>query len=381
MFKLTVPYSELKMIEYEAAGNITPVVNLDMVANIGEYEPNLVRDYLENDLKFRIWLKEVGKGNQADSVMLYYTSSHKDYSFVTFVGEPNASLQAKFSEMCGNGIRSLALHIALTTAPSSKKAYRQDWISIWAGESRKVQIIDLDTVESGGKVKVALGSFRSDVKYLKSFISEHYFKNFLSLNKVYLPEQLLPKDLQGRGWGIGLNGNKTGEPHLVLLVDEELLKSLLSYFEQPTFSLTSTLLILSDLVCKLGNRLTFNKGLFPLGINVSIGLVKNGIIYLSTHERNLALSSEECRQMQKMFGNCQCNTKACGTAGAVASNFAYFNSLAVSKNITTVHLGGEIIYSLETEDTYMVGEAKAIGKPLSRLNLHQDIEKSGIIPG
>ena len=110
---IKIPYERLKLIEYEATGNKTPVVDLGVIPGIANFDPTLVRQLLERDINFRTWLKINGANHFADSVMLYYQTGSSEYDFVTFVGEPNSSLTSNFSEMCGNGIRSLGLHIIL----------------------------------------------------------------------------------------------------------------------------------------------------------------------------------------------------------------------------------------------------------------------------
>ena len=168
--KAIIPYDKLQLVNYEGAGNKTPVLSLDVVPNIHHYKPQILRGVLEKDIEFRRWLSEKGRELDADTVMIYYSSYDKECEYVTFIGEPNAPGDAPFSEMCGNGIRSLALHIFLTHKKKQQN-YRENGITIWAGMTRTITINEIDDEDSCGFFSVEMGPFQHTKKSLGQFTS------------------------------------------------------------------------------------------------------------------------------------------------------------------------------------------------------------------
>src|SRR6185369_15209695 len=115
---MQIDLKEIELLDYVGAGNRTPVLDISNFVSPGS-NPLRIRAELETNKKFRKWLKEEGLKHRADSVMIFYKSDNSDYDFVTFIGEPNGPVEGPFSEMCGNGIRSLALHVVLNSDSAS----------------------------------------------------------------------------------------------------------------------------------------------------------------------------------------------------------------------------------------------------------------------
>lgn len=346
---LQIDYSTLSLIDYEGAGNRTPVLNLDSVEHIQQFDVSEVRNFLENNQEFRQWLQIQGRYHKADSVMMYYRSNNFDYEYVTFIGEPGAALDQPFSDMCGNGIRCLALHIFLDNQELQER-YLDDGIRIFAGSVRIITFNSVDIEEMTANVTVDLGQFRNDYSNLRQFLC---FSEIETIQNIFQKFPFLEKKCS---IGIGLNGDQTGEPHLVFLFTEENLQYVIQNLniipqENITFNLRK-------IACRLGNVFTFDINLFPLGINVNIGCVMQDRIYISTHERNMLPSREICMQEQRKHGFCHCNTMACGTGGSVTANVAFNFVLMINSDIKTVHPGGSIMYSVCPETTLMIGPAQ-----------------------
>ncbi len=343
MKNLLIPYSKLELIDYEGTGNKTPVLDLNYVKNIAFFDPEKVRIYLENDLKFRRWLNTEGLKHQADTVMIYYTSKCSKYQYVTFIGEPNAPLTSKFSEMCGNGIRALALHIYLNNEEKNKK------LNIWTGSVKLINIIKIDKERKSGEIMVDIGKFNTID-----------FNSIELLNKIKLVSKLkLNGDLT---FTLGSNGiaQKTSEPHLVILYTWNEFKKLNKQLGI-TLNIQNTISILRNIVSTFGKEITFATDIFPSGINFNIGVTSNNNIYLATHERGLSTNKKSCQLEIQRNNFCKCNTLACGTGGAAVANVAKLRGLiSTIKQITTIHPGGEIKYHITNNTTLMTGSARKI---------------------
>lgn len=360
--KLVIPYQQMELIPYEGAGNKTPVLDISCVEKIAELNPIKVRECLENDYDFRIWLRAEGKKLQADSIMIFYKAFHSDYEFVTFIGEPNAPLESDFSTMCGNGIRSLAIHIVSSEKIAFlRQRYLHEGLHIWAGGKRNIRIISFDESSHIGSVHVDLGPFRNSKNDLSLYTNLH-FKNIAECNSLSLPHNGASKYLESLRVGIGYNGDEDGEPHLVILTRWDEYLSLLQrtgYFEVPS-SAQEILYSLRKTVCLLGRELTFLYKFFPQGINVNLALVLYDEIFMSTHERNLSSGKAQCLLSELKNQFCICNTMACGTGGAAVSNIARLQGFISSAAITTHHPGGSVDYIIEENQTSMIGPAKRI---------------------
>ena len=343
MRNLHIPYDKLELIDYEGAGNKTPVLDLNCVKNIAVLDPLMVRMYLEDDIKFRKWLKAEGLKHQADTVMIYYTIPGCDYQYVTFIGEPNAPLTSKFSEMCGNGIRSLALHIYLNNEEKNKK------FAIWAGSIKKINIVKVNRKKNSGEVMVDMGVF---VK--ANFDSVNFLNEITAVSKLKVANHLI--------FTLGSNGHRQGgsEPHLVVLYTWSEFKKLCRQLNI-TSDAKDTINILRNIVSTFGKEVTFATGIFPYGMNFNIGVVKDNRIYMATHERSLSISKESCQLEIQLKTFCKCNTLACGTGGAVVANASRLRGLISNyKQIKTIHPGGEIKYRITRNTTYMTGPARKV---------------------
>src|SRR3989338_4453919 len=105
-----INYDKINLVPYNGVGNNTPVLDLTENLYSDVNDPAEIRQRLETDLHFRKILQQKSKTYQADSIMVYYQANNQqDYQYVMFVAEPNTSITIPFSEMCGNGIRSLGL--------------------------------------------------------------------------------------------------------------------------------------------------------------------------------------------------------------------------------------------------------------------------------
>lgn len=351
-----IPYHTLHITNYEATGNRIGVLNLDSIQGITNLSPYVVRRCLEDNRTFRIWLQQEGITSGVDSIMIYYQAKSRNYDFVSFVGEPNALIESEFSEMCGNGIRALGLHLALHSSDELQKQFLSYGISIHAGEVRNLRIDSINPPNSFAKISVDMGVFQNEYQIMKSFLNDS-FRN-LNLSQFFLEDKILPVDLQGSGFGLGLNGSQNGEPHLVLVLQLEEYIQLSNYLQCEIDSRNSLMDSLRNVVSILGNKITFNSTLFPKNINFSIAVVVADRLFISTHERNLAPQKYICLSEQSLLGRCRCNTNSCGTAGSVAANLAYVNGFIKSDKIATVHPGGEITYLITEHNTQMIGEAR-----------------------
>lgn len=365
MNKLKLNYSSLELVAYEGAGNKTPVLDLSRVGSFSQADPRDARDYLERDLRFRLLLQERGRALQADSVMIYYPAKQANFDFVTFVGEPNSSLNSHFSQMCGNGIRSLALHILLEASDRQREKYIKKGLRIWAsGEIKKVIIKSFDPSIQAGVFEVNLGPFQVGAKNLAKYVNPRAFKGASNFTSVLFTKPV-PDFLKIRRFGIGFNGDLDGQPHLSLVNNvfeyQQLLKNL--GIETENADLMASL---QRAVCILGNVFTFDKDIFPFGINFNLAVVDQGIVYMATHEKNLSSSRESCLSQFQTSGRCKCNTLACGTGGAVTANIAYLQGLINHHEVLTIHKGGEIVYHLHPRGTLMIGSARKVSQTIGR---------------
>lgn len=346
MNNLQIPYNKLQLVEYEGAGNKTPVLDISCINNISDYPVEQVRTFLESDSVFRAFLQTKGLAVQADSVMIFYKTNNETMPFVTFIGEPGASMTSPFSDMCGNGIRSLALHIFLTEQSEVKRnEYFHNGITIFAGECRTIQIESIDYKNRSGFISVDLGPYQNEVKKLSSFINSELFSKHTVLSNIPFNGQA--PDLHGYSFSFGFNGKNIGEPHLTIFVKNQHVEP----HEIITF--------LRAMATKLGNRLTFDSLLFPKGVNVNIAMEHEGRIFLSTHERNLSLNKETCLD-EKNNEICHCNTLACGTGGAAVANEAVRLGIIAGNTVITVHPGGCIAYQVTPHTTIMTGPARQL---------------------
>lgn len=374
MNKLKLNYSALELIPYEGTGNKTPVLDLSGIGKISQFAPEEVREYLEKDLRFRLLLQEQGRALQADSVRIYYPAKQPDFDFVTFVGEPNSSLNNHFSQMCGNGIRSLSLHILLQAKDRQRDKYLKKGIRIWTGGGiKQVAIKDFDALAQTGIFEVNLGPFQTRLKSLTKYVTPTSFKGASSYSAVLFTKPI-PEPLKSRRFGLGFNGHLDGTPHLVLINTffeyQQLLASLGIEIKN-----TDLMTSLQRAVCILGNVFTFNKDIFPFGINFNLAVVDQGIIYMATHEKNLTPSSQSCLNQFQTTGRCKCNTLACGTGGAVTANIAKLQGLISHLEVLTVHRGGEIVYRLDSKGTLMIGSARKVSRVRSQGRIGVDTSK------
>jgi diaminopimelate epimerase len=346
MINLQIPYNKLQLVEYEGAGNRTPVLDISCVNNISDYSVEQVRTFLESDLVFRVFLQQKGLAVQADSVMIFYKTNNTLMPFVTFIGEPGAGITSPFSDMCGNGIRSLALHIFLAEQSETKRnEYLHKGITIFAGELRTIQIESIDYKNRSGFISVDLGPYQREVKKLSSFINPELFSKHTVLSNIPFNGQA--PDLHNYTFSFGFNGNTIGEPHLTIFVKNQNV--------EPQEIIT----FLRTMATKLGNRLTFDSLLFPKGVNVNIAMEHEGRIFVSTHERNLSPNQKTClEEINNQI--CRCNTLACGTGGAAVSNEAIALGIIAGNTVITVHPGGCITYQVTPNTTIMTGPARQL---------------------
>ncbi len=356
---MQIDITKLQMVAYVGAGNRTPVVDIsgaipreDLLLSAAQ-----VRQMLESHKAFRLWLEKEGKKLRADTVMIYYPAVNQEYDFVTFVGEPNAGLCAPFSDMCGNGIRCLGLHLLLSeTRKRVRKQYEQYGIKVMAGDTKKIRFAEFNRAAQTADVAVDMGTFQSDIHHLTPYV-HLWDRTPGALNSVTLPDAFVPAFLQGKVCGIGFNGGTEGEPHLVFLYKKEAFLDLAKKYHFSNIDSEASLhRAVRQIVCEIGSNLTFNLSLFPKGINVNLGVVVNKVIYMATHERNLLPSRTLCLAQQRDRIFCQCNTMACGTGGAVLANIAKLQGFTEDNVIQTAHPGGTIKYYIQ-DTTIMIGPA------------------------
>lgn len=357
---MRIDLSKLKLVDYEGAGNRTPVLSLDKAVDFSTLNPLKARRILEENLKFRKWLIKEGIRHKADSIMIYYKASNPDFDFVTFVGEPNAPLKNSFSEMCGNGIRSLALHILLSEKNEERRNdFQKKGIKIWAGSVRNVKVVNLDYANKSAKVIVGLGKVQTKKSRLHTYVNVRRF-NSDDLSKIKL-SKISPNYLSTRKFGIGFNGEDVGEPHLVLINNLAQYRQLVKAFGL-SYDLDKETIIsnLRLMVSFLGKKFTFAKEYFPNEINFNLALVADNRIYISTHERNMSEGEKYCSEQIIEKGVCTCNTMACGTGGGIVSAIAKKQGYVRSSRIKTIHPGGEIEYIIKDEEGVMIGPARRV---------------------
>lgn len=370
---MKINYKLLQLIDYEGAGNRTPVLDVSSFID-NTKEPLLIRRKLEQDKIFRIWLRDEGLKHRADSVMIFYNADNKDYDFVTFIGEPNSPIENEFSEMCGNGIRSLALHILLSEN-NKKNLHRflKNGINIWAGSIRNVAVEELDKLNQSATISVNLGKINTSSKELAPYISLEYFPKG-DLSQIRL-SRVVSDYLANREVGIGFNGDGAGEPHVVLVNNPGQYKKLVSVFNLPLDLNRETIINnLREMAVCFGKRITFNSEVFPLGINFNIALVLNNIIYVSTHERNMSSGQSSCSEQIVNIGFCTCNTMACGTGGSIICAIAKRQRLVRGNKFITIHPGGEIRYEIRNNESIMTGPAIKIDSAVSGKRYEADMQ-------
>lgn len=368
--RLNIPYQELQLIPYEGAGNRTPLLNIGVIKGISNRNPTDVKKILENDINFRNYIVEKGTTLEADSIMIFYKVRGEEFDFVTFIGEPNAPVTSKFSTMCGNGIRALALHIVLTENNFFiREKFLRDGIRIWAGGVKTIRVESFDATLNEGTISVEMGPFMCSKNALVSYVNSQFIRTetLKSLSITDLPNPILTEGFQ---LGIGFNGEEDGEPHLVMLSPWENYCTLLTRIgiKSKPSSRKEILDSLRRVVCFIGLHITFDQEIFPQGINVNLALTLNDGIYMSTHERNLSSGKDECFDLFQKNEYCRCNTMACGTGGAAVVNIAHLQRQTGEDIFTTYHPGGKIDYFLSTGQTIMIGPAKRV---LSDLNLKE----------
>lgn len=341
-------YSRLIVSEYEGAGNRTPVIDVSSILPERLHEPEEIRRYLQTHIPFLRWLRKIGVQSQADSIMLYHKSYTNTSEYVTYIGEPGASFDQPFSEMCGNGIRNLALHIFLESNPVEREQFLKNGVAIWAGENRNVIFRSVDIKQQTADVLVDLGPFTN---------SPEMFSQFVNLPEVMFQKtRLIRKNNMQNDWPemyFGLNGRSTGEPHLVMFYD-------LSALDLNKKDAETILYTLRSIVSKIGPELTYDSMSFPHGMNVNVAAASDGVLYMTTHERSICSDKEECLKSRNENGFCRCNTQACGTGGSIVANLAYRTDRSNSDTIKTVHPGGVIYYEVSEESTYMIGPARRL---------------------
>lgn len=217
---------------------------------------------------------------------------------------------------------------------------------------------------------INLESFRSGKSRIGEYVNIKRVKYFRNQEVEF--NQSLFESINNRRFGIGLYGDKTDEPHLILLnhIDEYL--SIINKFGlDRRINSKAILKNLRYLASVFGNYFTFNKRLFPLGINFDIGLIKDGVIYMATHGRNLSSSKGMCRYQQIMTGYCKCLISVSDTGGAVMAYFANNLNDAKAKKIKTVHRGGEIMYVVSEGEDVNIDElyTLSLARPRSRRNV------------
>lgn len=336
-------FENLKINYYSASGNKTPVLDVNPLVDLSN-SPDENREILENNLPFRRYVRKALSTKSVDSLMLYYTVTEKKkgYDYVMYVEEPNTCTSTKFSTMCGNGIRALSLHLYEKT---QSKSFR-----IYAGGIKTTQIIGFNPL----RIRVNMGKFRFEEKYLRKYVNRENLRTLkqrLSSTILFSLENLK----------FGLNGSEDGEPHAVLFVNK-------SDFLQKTGILSNNqelaINTLRQYTSQIGKEVTFDKDIFPLGISFSIAIIdkNDSTILMSTHERNLNDNPKQCVEEINHINRCNCNTLACGTAGAVVANWAFTLGFVSNKNIITIQPGGNIEYVIDENNTIMIGSAKKINK-------------------
>ena len=188
---------------------------------------------------------------------------------------------------------------------------------------------------------INLKSFKQSRGQIAEYLNMNRVKYFRNQEVEF--NQSLFESINGRRFGISVFG---GEPHLVLLNSEAEYQELISKFGLDKRMNSKTIIKnLKYLASVFGNYFTFNKRLFPHGVNFDIGLIKDGEIYVATHEINLTTSHALCRYQQIMTGFCECLTHSSTAGGAVMVYFAKNMENIRTKKVKTIQPGGEILFT------------------------------------
>src|SRR3989344_134071 len=199
---------------------------------------------------------------------------------------------------------------------------------------------------------INLKSFKQSRGQIAEYLNMNRVKYFRNQEVEF--NQSLFESINGRRFGISVFG---GEPHLVLLNSEAEYQELISKFGLDKRMNSKTIIKnLKYLASVFGNYFTFNKRLFPHGVNFNIGLIKDGIIYMATHELSLSFNKGICRYQQIMTGYCRCLASLSREGAVLASYFANRRGFIKERTIRTIHQGGEILYSVGNKGLAVVNQ-------------------------
>lgn len=211
---------------------------------------------------------------------------------------------------------------------------------------------------------INLESFKSGKNRIEKYVNMNRVKYFRNQEVEF--NQSLFESINNRRFGIGVYGDKMDEPHLVLLNNEDEYLTIIDKFGLDKRMNSKTILKnLRYLASVFGNYFSFNKRLFPQGINFDIGLIKDGLIYMATHERNILSNKGMCRYQQIMTGSCECLVPLSAPGGATMVYFARNMGIIKTKRIKTIHQGEEITYRVLGRPAVVATEAKRLSGKLT----------------
>lgn len=154
-------------------------------------------------------------------------------------------------------------------------------------------------------ITVDVRSLRSTKRRLGKYLNMDKVRYFSNQEVEF--SQSLFESINNRRFGIGVYGDKMNEPHLVLLNNDDEYLSIIDKFGLDKRMNPKTILKnLRYLASVFGNYFTFNKRLFPHGINFNIVLLKQDSFYIATHRNNIVTNKRACKYQQIEKGYCAC---------------------------------------------------------------------------
>lgn len=321
---------------FEGCGNMLGIVSLTEAGFSPDYD-------FREDASLREFLANWGREINSDSVMILrgVPENHLEqgYHVMMQVFEPNGTddngLAGGVSTMCGNGVRAVAAYI------------REKMLDV--EEVKIMTESGLRTIDIENELyTVNMGNLAIESSDLSRYVNADHvtpgedgrFRNSPIPNEI--ASQLVDY-LESSNWSIGLtgtageNGRIDGEPHVVISLNADKVKSIAQ---------------LRSLAVKYGPIITKNQELFPEEINVNFvvrTLDSNGNLSIlnCTHERNLGDDPDHSV------------TAACGTGSTVAGALVLLEQPSL-ESVLVINTGGDLLIGRDGDEYLMKGPAERV---------------------
>ncbi|BCX13959.1 MAG: diaminopimelate epimerase [Candidatus Dojkabacteria bacterium] len=284
---------------YDCNGNIIGIYTDDI--------ENMPKDKLKKLVQFF-------RAKNIDTVMFVKNIDIQNNVVTTKIFEPNAGELGGWSTMCGNGVRALT-------------SYYRDFVKNVDEIIINTDAGFLKVIVKDGKFKVKMGRLYVGINKCTKYLSFKlknwdFIENLLKIEKIRFTNIEI-------GFTSTNEKDPDGEPHLCV--------------EIPSVNLVT----LKQIALQVGQKITNNFEIFPLGVNVNFYSSSKNVVLLVTHERNLGFDPNKCI------------TQSCGTGSTVVGGLVmYKNNFP---KIIVRSQGGDLVISREQEDElYMAGDAKLI---------------------